>query len=373
MSNKIGIVVVGVGRWGVHFVRHFSQNPRTKLVAMVDRNVARLPKVQQQFSLESLEFSSDLSSVVLAKDWAEVRELPGIQAVALATPASTHYSLIKDALNQGYHVLAEKPLALAPQECLELSHLAEQKQRQLMVDHTYLFNPAIQRGKEAIAALGELRYGYAARTHLGPVRSDVDALWDLAIHDICIFNFWLGETPIQVQATGKIWLQRSGNAANSKIPQEITTKNESKNKLFPQGLADFVTATLTYPSGFEARIHLCWCNPDKQRRLCMVGSQGTLIFDEMSPNAPLMIQHGSLERSQEKWQPVGQKSEVIAVPPGEPLGLVCDRFLDLITNPTQPSKNQPISSGWIGAELVQILTALSESLNQGGIPIQISG
>jgi predicted dehydrogenase len=362
MSNKIGIVVVGVGRWGVHLVRHFSQHPQTNLLAIVDRKPERLPAVQQQFNL-------DLSSVVLAKDWSEVRQLPAIQAVAIATPASTHYSLIKDALNQGYHVLAEKPLTLDPKECLELCRLAEQKQRQLMVDHTYLFHPAVQRGKEAIAALGKLRYGYAARTHLGPVRSDVDALWDLAIHDLCIFNFWLGKNPIQVQATGKIWLQRSENATNSNNSQEITTKNQ----LFSQGLADFVTVTLTYPSGFEAQIHLCWCNPDKQRRVCVVGSQGTLIFDEMSPNAPLMIQHGFLEQNNQTWQPVRQKSEVIAVPPGEPLRLVCDRFLDLVINPTQPSKNLPIYSAWLGAELVQILAALSQSLNQGGLPIKISG
>jgi predicted dehydrogenase len=362
MSKKIGIVVVGVGRWGVHFVRQFSQNTQTNLVAIVDRNQKKLPEVQQQFNL-------DLSSVVLAKDWSEVRELPGIQAVVIATPASTHYSLIKDALNQGYHVLAEKPLTLDPEECLELCQLAEQKQRQLMVDHTYLFHPAVQRGKEAIAALGKLRYGYATRTHLGPVRSDVDALWDLAIHDICIFNFWLGETPIQVQATGKIWLQPSFDAANSNTPQEIPTKN----KLFPQGLADFITVTLTYPSGFEARIHLCWCNPDKQRRLCVVGSQGTLIFDEMSPNAPLMIQHGSLENIAESWQTVGQRSEVIAVQPGEPLCLVCDRFLDLVINPNQATETLVISSAWLGGKLVQILTALSQSLNQGGIPIKISG
>lgn len=364
MSNQIGIVVVGVGRWGVHLVRIFSQNPRTKLVAIVDRSQKKLPAIQQRFKLE---YNLDLSSAVLAKDWTEVRELPGIQAVAIATPASTHYALIKDALNQGYHVLAEKPLTLDPQECLELGQLAEQKQRQLMVDHTYLFHPAVQRGKQAIAALGELRYGYAARTHLGPVRSDVDALWDLAIHDICIFNFWLGETPTQVQATGKIWLQPLATIANSNQPQKITTKNE----LFPQGLADFVTVTLTYPSGFEARIHLCWCNPDKQRRLAVVGSQGTLIFDEMSANAPLMLQHGSIENIDQTWQPLGQRSEVIAVPPGEPLGLVCDRFLDLVINPTQATKNLPLSTAELGGQLVQILTALSQSLNQGGIPVKI--
>ncbi len=355
MSNKIGIAVVGVGRWGVHLVRNFSQHPETKLVAVVDRHPERLQAVREQFNLDS-------SQVTLASDWAEVRQMPEIQAVAIATPASTHYSLIKDALKLGHHVLAEKPLTLDPAECVELCQLAEEQQRQLMVDHTYLFHPAVQRGQEAIASLGELRYGYATRTHLGPVRSDVDALWDLAIHDLCIFNSWLGEIPIQVQATGRVWLQ----GAIARQDPGTTTEN----KLFPQGLSDLVTVTLTYQSGFQAFIHLCWFNPDKQRRLCVVGSQGTLIFDEMSPDAPLMIQHGSIENHGEKWQPVGQRSEVIAVPPGEPLRQVCDRFLDLVSHP-DISSQKAISSGWLGAELVQILTAVSQSLNQGGIAIEI--
>lgn len=349
MLNTIGIAVVGVGRWGVHLVRNFCQHPQTKLVAVVDRNPERLQAVEEQFNLDS-------SQVTLAKSWDEVRELPEIQAVTIATPASSHYSLIKDALNLGHHVLAEKPLTLDPHECLELCQLAEQQQRQLMVDHTYLFHPAVQTGKKTIASLGELRYGYATRTHLGPVRSDVDALWDLAIHDLCIFNHWLGESPIEVQATGKVWLQPA-----------VT----SDNQLFANGLSDLVTVTLTYKSGFQALIHLCWFNPDKQRRLCVVGSQGTLIFDEMSSDTPLMIQHGSVENHGEKWLPVNQRSEVISVPAGEPLRQVCDRFVELITNSDNSSKNAPISSGWLGAQLVQILTALSESLNQGGIPIKV--
>lgn len=349
MSNKIGIAVVGVGRWGVHLVRNFSQHPQAQLVAVVDRNRARLSAVQEQFNL-------DLSRAILANDWAEVRERPEIQAVAIATPASTHYSLIKDALKLGHHVLAEKPLTLDPVECWSLCQLAEQQQRQLMVDHTYLFHPAVQRGKEAIASLGELRYGYATRTHLGPVRSDVDALWDLAIHDLCIFNHWLGEMPIEVQATGKVWLQPT-----------VT----SENQLFPNGLSDLVTVTLTYESGFQAFIHLCWFNPDKQRRLCVVGSQGTLIFDELSSDTPLTIQHGYIENNGEKWHPGNQRSEVIYVPAASPLRQVCDRFLDSIINPEPANQNWPISSGWLGGELVQIITALSASLNQGGMPIKI--
>ncbi len=111
--------------------------------------------------------------------------------------------LIKDALKQGYHVLAEKPLTLNPAECQELCQLAEQQHSILMVDHTYLFHPAVEQGQAVVQAgkLGDLRYGYATRTHLGPVRQDVDALWDLAIHDIAIFNNWLGQIPVKVQAT----------------------------------------------------------------------------------------------------------------------------------------------------------------------------
>jgi predicted dehydrogenase len=93
------------------------------------------------------------------------------------------------------------------------------------------------------------------------VRQDVDALWDLAIHDISIFNHWLGQYPDKVQAQGKVWLQP-----------------HLKTSLSPDGLGDMVWVTLYYPNGFQAKIHLCWCNPDKQRRLCVVGSQGTLIL-----------------------------------------------------------------------------------------------
>ena len=378
MSKRIGIAVLGAGRWGVHLVRNFWQHPEAQLVAVVDPHWERLAGIQERF---------DLQDVVLANDWQEVREMPEIEAVAIATPASTHYSLITDALNRGYHVLAEKPLTLDPEECLDLCHLAERQERQLMVDHTYLFHPAVEAGKEAIALgrLGELRYGYAARTHLGPLRQDVDALWDLAIHDISIFNLWLGEMPVQVQAKGTVWLQRPPIQA-------------SEERLFSQGLADLVWATLTYPSGFQAFIHLCWFNPDKQRRLSVMGTQGTLIFDEMSAGTPLILQRGyvqpevGVDRAEksasqiapqeitaqeigsqkitppQKWQPGGQGCEILPVASAEPLQRVCDRFLDCAAN----NRRSSISSGWVGADLVKILTALSESMKRGNQPVLIS-
>lgn len=342
----INIAVIGVGRWGVHLLRNFLALPQVNVVAVVDPHADRLAVVKQQFNLDE--------NVLFTTHWQDLQQLPGLTAVAIATPATTHYALVQDALNWGCHVLVEKPLTLDPVECRELCQLAEQKQLILMVDHTYLFHPAVEGGKAVVRAgkLGDLRYGYAARTHLGPVRQDVDALWDLAIHDIAIFNNWLGQIPTSVQATGKVWLQGEGN-------KEINH--------FPSGLADLVWVTLTYPDGFQAYIHLCWLNPDKQRRLAVVGSLGTLVFDEMSPSSPLTLLHGEFEHRENLFLPVNQNQEVVELEKGEPLKRVCSTFVTSILKNTPPE----ISSGWVGTELVKILFALTTSLNQGGQSISL--
>ncbi|MBD2529735.1 Gfo/Idh/MocA family oxidoreductase [Nostoc flagelliforme FACHB-838] len=345
MTNQIKIAVIGVGRWGVHLLRNFLAHPLVNVVAVIDPHPERLVAIKQQFNLDN--------NVVLTTQWEELKKVPGLIGVAIATPATTHYALIKDSLQQGYHVLAEKPLTLDPAECRELCQLAEQHHLILMVDHTYLFHPAVERGKTVVQAgkLGDLRYGYATRTHLGPVRQDVDALWDLAIHDIAIFNAWLGQIPLKVQATGTVWLQGEGSGEMTYSPS--------------QGLADLVWLTLTYPNGFQAYIHLCWLNPDKQRRLGIVGSLGSLIFDEMSLSSPLTLLHGEFEQQGNQFIPVNQKQVVLELEPGEPLARVCDRFVASILNNT-PSE---VSSGWVGTELVEILAALTASLEQGGKPV----
>jgi predicted dehydrogenase len=335
MTHPINLAIFGAGRWGVHLIRNFHQHPDCKIVAIADSNPDRLQAVKERFQLpETLQFLTDETSV-----W----NLPNLDAVVIATPAVTHFPLISAALEKGCHVFTEKPLTLSASESLQLCELAQQKQKQLFVDHTYLFHPAVEQGKTVIESgkIGELRYGYATRTHLEPVRQDVDALWDLAIHDIGIFNNWLGEKPIKVKATGTVWLQP-----------------ESK-------LSDLVVANLTYESGFEAFLHLCWLNPDKQRRLAVVGTQGTLIFDELQLDAPLSIQQGYFNRIDNSWKAAGLNREIIPVEPREPLAQVCNCFLDSIKN-NQPS---PISSGWVGAELVNILCALSESLKADSKPI----
>ncbi|MEH2169628.1 MAG: Gfo/Idh/MocA family oxidoreductase [Nostoc sp.] len=354
MTNKINIAVIGVGRWGVHLLRNFLAHPQANVVAVVDPHPERLAAVKQQFNIDE--------NVLLTTRWEDLKKVPGLTGVAIATPATTHYALIKDALQQGYHVLAEKPLTLDPAECRELCQLAEQRHLILMVDHTYLFHPAVERGKTVVQAgkLGDLRYGYATRTHLGPVRQDVDALWDLAIHDIAIFNAWLGQIPIKVQATGTVWLQGAGEQGSRGAEGK-----KDINSPLPQGLADLVWLTLTYPDGFQVYIHLCWLNPDKQRRLGIVGSLGSLIFDEMSRSSPLTLLHGEFEQQGNQFIPVNQRQVVLELEPGEPLGRVCSTFVVSVINNT-PSE---VSSGWVGTQLVEILAALTVSLEQGGQPV----
>lgn len=335
---KIRLAILGVGRWGKHIVRNFLAHPDADVVAIADPVRENLTAIKQQFSLDD-------RSILLTSDWQTIKQRVKVDAIAVVTPATTHYSLIREALQSGYHVLAEKPLTLDPAECLELTRLAQEQQRQLMVDHTYLFHPAIHRGRSIVKSgqLGELRYSYGSRTHLGPVRQDVDALWDLAIHDIAIFNHWLGQLPEKVQAQGQVWLQSE------------------------RGLADLVWLTLFYPGGFQAKIHLCWCNPDKQRKLCLVGSQGTLVFDEMTPHQPLTLKKGFLQSQAEKFLPQGQGQDVIDLEKAEPLKTVCDTFLESIKN----NDTCEFSSGLVGAKLVQILTCLSLSLKQQGEIITI--
>lgn len=345
-DNRIRLAVFGVGRWGSHLLRNFLALPTVDVVAVVDTTNEKLTRVRDKFGLSpAIELTSAAEVVLTRSD---------IDAVAIATPAATHYGLIKTALINGKHILAEKPLTLTVAESESLCKLAVQHQRQLVIDHTYLFHPVVQTGQTVLAkkSLGTLRYGYATRTNLGPVRPDVDALWDLSIHDIAIFNHWLNEQPSAVSAQGQVWLQSEGIA----------------NSHFPKGLADTAWLQLFYPSGFRATIHVSWGNPDKQRRLCVVGDRGTLIFDEMQPQAPLMLQRGHFERAGKYFTPTGLAREEIAVPTAEPLKQVCQHFVDCL----QHEQASDISSGEVGTDLVKVLVALSQSLNNHGERVTVN-
>lgn len=334
-SVRIGIL--GVGRWGSHLLRNFLNHPFVTVKAVVDPCVDNLVCAK--------EWVDETSSVQWLTDWQAIFAV-GLDAIVVATPAETHYPIIKAALQQGMHVLAEKPLTLTTSEARELCALAEKFRVQLVVDHTYLFHPAVLRGKVALDenAIGNLRYGYATRTHLGPVRQDVDVLWDLAIHDLAILNHWVGSKPSRVLARGNGWLQ-----------------NGISTTLSPNGLADTVWATLIYPSGFSVDLHFSWLNGDKQRRLAIVGDQGTLVFDELAAES-LVIQQGYVVENDRGFAPKGPEKIALAIADQEPLAHVCDHFINCVLY-DQPSR---ISSGWLGADLVATLVGLSESMNRNG-------
>ena len=345
-NDRLRLAQLGVGRWGNHLLRNFLVLPEVDVVAVVDPCLENHATIRDTFKL-SPEFN-------LTSHAEAVLQQADIDAVAIATPAATHYDLVKTALKQGKHVLVEKPLTLDIGECEELCKLATHQNVQLVVDHTYLFHPVVQTGQTVLAQhpLGTLRYGYATRTNLGPVRPDVDALWDLAIHDIVIFNHWLGETPIAVSAHGQVWLQGERSPVDH----------------FAVGLADVVWMQLEYPSGFQATIHVSWANPDKQRRLGVVGDRGTLIFDEMQPTTPLVLKHGSFQPEGVYFVPQGLDLDVIPVPSGEPLKQVCQHFIQCAVE----NQASTVSSGKVGVDLVRILTALSRSLNNDGQTISVA-
>lgn len=338
----IGIGILGAGRWGSHLIRKFLAEPRVRVVAIADPYEPSLERLRQQ---QALATDPALAGTTLTTDWRSLLHQPGLDAVVVATPAASHYAMIEAALQLGHHVLAEKPLTLTTQESEALCQLAQAQNRLLVVDHTYLFNPAVEAAKAVIEAgqLGQIRYGYASRTHLCPVRQDVDALWDLAIHDLAIFNYWLGENPRSLQAQGHVWLQ----------PQTTTA-------LSPQGLADTVWAGLQYASGIPVQLHWSWLNPDKQRRLVLVGDRGALIFDELA-DEPLVLMTGELEMQPQGYVPANLTRQAIAIPPGESLQRVCAHFVDCIEQ-NCPSDR---SSGEVGAQLVGLLTALSRSMAEG--------
>ncbi|NEP55696.1 MAG: Gfo/Idh/MocA family oxidoreductase [Symploca sp. SIO2G7] len=330
MQSQIGqiqLALMGVGRWGTHLLRNFLAHSQIRVRAVVDPRTDQLATVAQKFNLND--------TVLLLEQWEDALKINGLDAVAIATPATTHATIVTAALKRQLHVLCEKPLTVTAATSAALCQLAQQQNRQLFVDHTYLFHPAITQAKANLDQLGPPRYGYAARTNLGPIRHDVDALWDLAIHDIAIFNHWLGDLPTRVQAQGLGWLQQGG-------------------------LADAVWCRLRYASGVETSIHVCWANPHRQRQLCLVCDRGSLIFDEMQSESPLTLTLGHPAPS--TFQPQGLNTVALEVPVQEPLATMCDQFVQtVLTN--QPS---PISSGTVGIRLVAILEALSQSLSQQG-------
>lgn len=331
-KKPINVAVIGAGYWGPNLIRNFYENHASRVVAVADSNPSRLEQLRTRFA--DVPLTTDTASVLARSD---------VDAVVIATPTSTHAAVARDALRSGKHVLVEKPVTATATEARELVQLAEKSQRVLMVGHVFMYNPAVRYAKDRIDAgeLGGLYYLSAIRSNLGPIRVDVNAAWDLASHDISIFNYWLGSAPESASAFGGAWI----NA----------------------GVEDAVFVTLRYPNHVLAHIHASWLNPRKNRDITVVGASKMLTFDDMNPAEPIRVYDK---------QVVGERVSVVdnlaayrtsvrdgdihipRVTAGEPLRTECQHFLDCI------AKQQPcVTDGVFGLGVVRTLEAITRSLS----------
>lgn len=336
----IGIGVIGCGQWGMNHVRNFSALPEARVLRCCDAQPRRLQAVQRLFP--AVPTTTELS--VVLND-------PAIHAVVIATPSATHYEIAKSALEQGKDVLCEKPLTTAVAECEALVRLAEQRQRVLMVGHVFVFNSAVQKLHEYVTQglLGRLYYLSARRTNLGPFRTDVDAVWDLASHDLSIFDYLLGgDLPLRVSASGGAFLDA----------QRV----------------DVGFISLEYPNRVMANIHVSWLDPQKRREITVVGSEKMAIFNDVSFEAPLWLYDKGAEISYEPYESFEKfrvsswerDATVPNFPRIEPLANESAHFLQCVNQ-----RQRPQTDGRNGLRIVQILEAVSRSIRSGGAPTAV--
>jgi predicted dehydrogenase len=331
----IGVAVVGAGHWGPHLVRNFNDHLSSQTLWVVDQAENRRKAIGERFP--SVSLSADIDDA-LGDD--------RVDAVVIATPTSTHSGLVQRALKAEKHVLVEKPITNSLADAAELCRLAEKHERVLMVGHVFLFNPAVRAAKDYIDAgeLGQIEYLSMTRTNLGPVRTDVNAAWDLASHDISIANYWLGTGPDTVSASGGSWLN--------------------------QGVQDVVFATLRYPNGVVVHIEASWLNPRKRRLISVIGAERMLTVDDMDLNEPLRLYDKGVVGAESEITDTfaGFRSQIregqVLIPhvtTGEPLRAECDSFLARIRG-----GDDSLADGWAGADVVAVLEAVDRSMAKDG-------
>jgi predicted dehydrogenase len=249
-SSALVLAQFGCGYWGPNLLRNFSALPNCSVKYVVDLSAERRGFVERDFPQTIAIESCD-----------RVLNDPEVNAVVVATPAETHFSLAKRVLCAGKHAFVEKPLATKASEVDELAKCAAERNLVVMAGHTFIYNSAVRYVKQLIDAgeLGEIRYIYSQRLNLGRIRADIDALWNFAPHDISIIQFWLGNPePISVSRQGMAYMQN--------------------------GIEDVVFLSLEYPGKIIANIHVSWLDPQKVRKMIIVGSRKMVIYDDVAEN-----------------------------------------------------------------------------------------
>jgi predicted dehydrogenase len=331
--TPVRVAAVGCGYWGPNAMRNLDSIPGFQLCCVCDSDAERLRPVAARYP--TARPTTDVGNLF---------EDASIDAVYLSTPVSTHYALVKRALDSGKHVLVEKPLATTVEQAEELAALAVTKGLTLMVGHTFVFSPPVRKVKELIDAgvIGPIYYIETTRVNLGLFQKDVSVLWDLGPHDLSILTYWLGEVPIQVSARGRSFLG--------------------------EALEDVAFLTLEFPSGILAQVQISWLAPSKLRRTSVVGRERMVVYDDLEPVEKVKVYDRGVDRqpaSFGEYQLTYRSGDILSprLDTTEPLYLECAHFLECIQTGREPD-----TSPRSGVEVVRVIQAAERSLRLGGAP-----
>ncbi|CAH1669242.1 Oxidoreductase [Hyphomicrobiales bacterium] len=337
-NDQLGVGVVGYGYWGPNLVRNFAANPAARVVAVSDLDASKLA-ASQRFH----------PGVITTSRYEDLLANPAIEAIAVATPVHTHYELALAALKAGKHVLVEKPLAPSADQVRRLVDEADRRGLTLMVDHTFLYTPAVRKISELVrkGELGEIYYYDSTRVSLGLFQSDVSVIWDLAVHDLSIIDHILDEVPVAVSATA------CSHVAGA-----------------PENMAHL---TLFFDSSCVAHVNVNWLSPVKVRQTFIGGSKKMVVYDDLEPTEKIkvydkgIIVDGSSEnahqfrigyRAGDMWAPHIAAKEALQSEVEHFIACVRDRA-------------PPMSDGLSGLRVVEVLEAASRSIAGQGRPVPL--
>ena len=327
---KVG--VIGCGYWGPNLIRNFSQLRRTDVTLVADLDDDRLSHMKKLYP-----------TIETTKDYRKIIENPEIDIVAVATPVHTHYKFASEALSSGKNVFIEKPMTASVNEAEDLIRLSEKHHRKLMVGHTFEYTSAVRKMKEIIDAgeLGDIYYISSQRLNLGLFQQDINVIWDLAPHDISIILYLLGQEPVSVSAIGSSHI----------------------NPL----IEDVAVLSMQFSNNLIAFVQTSWLDPDKIRKMTVVGSKKMMVYDDVQPSEKIRVYDKGVDvpRHYDTFAEFhySYKYGDIVIPKidgSEPLQTELDHFIDCILN-----DEKPISDGNSGLRVIKILEASQKSLNEG--------
>lgn len=341
-NTPIGVAVVGYGYWSPKLIRNIASNPAFSLRAICEKDVARHASIREAHP-----------DIAVCRHYRDAFGRPDVGAVVIATIPSSHYRIAKLALESGKHVLVEKPLTLTVEEGEVLVELARARRAALMVDHTFLYAPAVQRLAALVreGTLGSLYSIESTRANLGLFQRDTNVLWDLAPHDLSILLALTDERPSHVRALGSVTV----------VHPRQDRAQESDCHLI-----------LSYPSGTQAHVFVSWTSPVKVRRLVVVGSERMALYDLLDPEPLKVFDQGvyPVESDGESGPlfqyKTGPTTSVELPAGGEDLARMIEDFAHAIRTGAEPRSNARL-----GLEVVRILAAAQRSLERDGAKISL--